>query len=58
MWLIIGLILGIILLSLATLWLRNKLIMDTIGFFGADGRMAGLHTYKKYGLWHLGKSAG
>ena len=55
MWLIIGSTIVIILLALV-LWIRHRLIMDTIRFYGGYGVMVGIHAYKKYGLWHLGLS--
>ncbi len=53
MWVIIGLIIGIVIIAFA-LQLRRKYVMDTIRFFGAYGAMSGIYAYRKYGIWHLG----
>ena len=56
MWLIIGLVIGAVLLALVllVLWVRHKIIMDTVTDFG----MSGTYAYLKHGLWHVGISQG
>lgn len=55
MWLIIGLIIGIVvgtILLVLVLWVRYRMVMDTVTDFG----MSGTYAYLKHGLWHLGVS--
>ncbi len=57
MWLIIGLIIGIVIgavLLALVLWVRHKIVMDTVTDFG----MSGTYAYLKHGLWHVGISQG
>ncbi len=53
MWVVIGLIIGIVIIALA-LQLRHKYVMDTIRFYGSCGARSGIHAYRKYGIWHIG----
>ncbi len=53
MWLIIGLFVGAVLLTLV-LWVRHRIVMDTV----TDFAMSGTYAYLKHGLWHLGISRG
>jgi len=34
--------------------ISKKIVTDEINLWGAQGRMAGLYAYRKYGIWHLG----
>ena len=53
MWFLIGPII-VSLLVASTVWLRNRWVIETFGFYGVWGRMAGLYLYRKFGLWHIG----
>jgi hypothetical protein len=54
MWIIIGLIIGLFVGTiLLVLWVRHRIVMDTVTDFG----MSGTYAYLKHGLWHLGVSS-
>ena len=45
-------------IALVAAWLKLKFsesfVRDELSFYGAYGPMAGLHAYKKRGVWHFG----
>ena len=51
---VIGSVITVLLMA-GAVWLRNRWVIDDFNSYGVYGPMAGLYTYRRFGLRYIGE---